>query len=209
MTNQLVGEAGAFSSSSRTCPCRSTGGSGTKLRLCETRATKVSIICPKGAGAQESVPGARRNPHLSPPAAARCARRAGLSAGIFRRAVLGNAPHLARMFFTHGFDVVPCLQSAGSDFPHRRLLQIRLRDEIRVRSPRHQSRTLRSEVQAQGLLLSLLARGRTRDLRYCRHLHRDQQFVSRHRHRARKNAAGARFCGAFRAQPRTHAHPAA
>ncbi len=51
-----------------------------------------------------------------------------------------------KVLFGRGFDVIHACNPPDTIFLHRRLLQA-VRQEIRVRSPRHQSRAVRSEVR--------------------------------------------------------------
>ena len=96
-----------------------------------------------------------------------------------------------KVLFGRGFDVHPRLQSAGHDLPHRRLLQA-VRQEVRLRPPRHQPRALRGQVRQARLRASkLLVALERMTLQHRRHGDLDQRVVSQHRDRARRQESRA------------------
>ena len=111
---------------------------------------------PEGQGLREELRGDRRHRDLPASAAVRRQRRARLP----RRVQLGAARRVRAVAARAGRARLrrdPRVQSARHDVPDRRLLQA-VRQEVPVRSPRHQSRAVRGEVPAPRRVLPSHAR---------------------------------------------------
>ena len=98
---------------------------------------------------------------------------------------------------------------ARSHLPDRPVLQDFRRQELRLRPSRRQPGILRGKVRPAGLPVAALAARGKAHLQGRRYLHRHERVLSPHRHRARGNAAGARFRGPLRSKsrPRQEASP--
>ena len=106
----------------------------------------VSVICPKGGKYTQELRAAGRHPRFPPSAALRGGWRARLCAGIRLGAVLG-VHALGPRLLQGGLRLHPGLQSARPAVPHRRLLEVPVRQALHLRSPRYQPRALRGQVR--------------------------------------------------------------
>ena len=161
-------------------------------------AIAVSIICPKAPGYEKSfeqIDGIDIHRHSLPSEA-----DGVLGYALEYSVALAMEFWLSlKILFGRGFDVIHACNPPDTIFLIGALLQA-VRQEIRVRSPRHQSGALRSEVRQARLRPQAAGGARAHELQHRGHGDLDQRVVSPHRDRTRRQESAATCSWCVRAR---------